>query len=65
MSHIQVIKILKTNESIYIPVNTKHRLENEKKKELKIIEIQFGELISEDDIVRYQDIYKRKVVDAS
>ncbi|MBI3995392.1 MAG: mannose-1-phosphate guanylyltransferase/mannose-6-phosphate isomerase [Nitrospirae bacterium] len=48
------------NESTYIPVNTKHRLENPGATPLQIIEVQSGEYLGEDDIVRFQDDYGRK-----
>jgi mannose-1-phosphate guanylyltransferase/mannose-6-phosphate isomerase len=47
------------NESTYIPVSTKHRLENPGKVPLQIIEVQNGEYLGEDDIVRYDDDYSR------
>ena len=50
---------LKTNDSIVIPLNAKHRLENSAKELLVIYEIQFGELIDENDIYRYEDRYGR------
>ena len=50
------------NESIYIPLGSKHRLENNSKNNLKIIEIQIGKILKEEDITRYEDIYGRKVV---
>jgi mannose-1-phosphate guanylyltransferase/mannose-6-phosphate isomerase len=51
--------ILEENQSTYIPVGTKHRLENISKNELEIIEIQSGKYLNEDDIVRFEDVYKR------
>jgi mannose-6-phosphate isomerase-like protein (cupin superfamily) len=51
--------ILKENESTYIPVGKKHRLENKNKTPLEIIEIQTGNYLGEDDIVRFQDKYGR------
>jgi mannose-1-phosphate guanylyltransferase / mannose-6-phosphate isomerase len=48
-----------TNESTYIPMSTKHRLENPGKVPLQIIEVQNGEYLEEDDIVRFDDDYKR------
>ncbi len=48
------------NESIYIPKSTLHRLENPGKIELEIIEVQNGEYLSEDDIIRLKDDYGRK-----
>lgn len=50
---------LKANQSTYIPINEKHRLENRSKEPLVIIEVQCGDLISEEDIVRYEDVYGR------
>lgn len=47
------------NESIYVPKTTKHRLINPGKVPLEIIEVQVGEYVEEDDIVRFDDIYKR------
>lgn len=47
------------NESTYIPMSTKHRLENRGKIPLQIIEVQNGEYLEEDDIVRFDDDYKR------
>ena len=55
----ETIKTLKMNESIYIPKKSKHRLENEGKENLIVIEIQFGKILEENDIIRYDDIYNR------
>jgi mannose-1-phosphate guanylyltransferase / mannose-6-phosphate isomerase len=51
--------LLSANESIYIPVGTKHRLENPGVVPLVIIEVQCGDYLGEDDIVRFQDNYGR------
>lgn len=51
---------LKQNESTYIPKEAKHRLVNNQKEELVLIEAQVGSYLGEDDIVRLQDDYKRK-----
>lgn len=48
------------NESTYIPMETKHRLENPGKIPLQIIEVQNGEYLEEDDIVRFDDDYGRE-----
>ncbi len=48
------------NESTYIPMSTKHRLENRGKIPLQIIEVQNGEYLEEDDIVRFDDDYNRQ-----
>jgi len=47
------------NQSTYIPVGTKHRLENTGSIPLEMIEVQSGSYFGEDDIVRYEDIYGR------
>lgn len=47
------------NESTYIPVGTKHRLENTGSIPLEMIEVQSGSYFGEDDIIRYEDIYGR------
>lgn len=52
--------IFKENESIYIPIGVKHRLENPGKIPLIIIEVQNGKYLREDDIVRFDDIYGRE-----
>ncbi len=48
------------NESTYVPMTTKHRLENPGKVDLHLIEVQIGDYIEEDDIVRFDDLYGRK-----
>ncbi len=50
---------LERNQSVYIPLSETHRLENPGECELHLIEVQSGDLISEDDIVRFEDRYKR------
>ena len=53
--------ILKENQSTYIPKKTLHRLENpDKKRSLKIVEVQCGEYTGEDDIKRFEDDHGRK-----
>jgi mannose-1-phosphate guanylyltransferase/mannose-6-phosphate isomerase len=49
-----------TNESTYIPINAKHRLENPEEVPLQIIEVQNGEYLEEDDIERFADDYGRQ-----
>lgn len=53
------VKILGENESTYIPIGTKHRLENPGSEPLSIIEVQSGSYLGEDDIVRFDDVYGR------
>jgi mannose-1-phosphate guanylyltransferase / mannose-6-phosphate isomerase len=50
---------LNENESTFIPIGMKHRLENRDAKPLQIIEVQVGSYLGEDDIVRLDDRYKR------
>jgi len=47
------------NESIYIPIGSVHRLANPGKIPLELIEVQVGSYLSEDDIVRLDDVYGR------
>jgi mannose-1-phosphate guanylyltransferase/mannose-6-phosphate isomerase len=47
------------NESVYVPKSQVHRLENPGKVPLELIEVQVGEYVGEDDIVRLEDIYQR------
>jgi mannose-6-phosphate isomerase-like protein (cupin superfamily) len=51
--------MLNENESIYIPLGSKHRLENPGKIDLELIEVQTGTYLGEDDIIRLDDDYKR------
>ena len=53
------VKLLKANESTYIPAGHKHRLENPGRIDLVMIEAQVGEYLEEDDIVRYEDDFNR------
>ncbi|MGZ8288680.1 MAG: mannose-1-phosphate guanylyltransferase/mannose-6-phosphate isomerase [Telluria sp.] len=53
------VSLLAENESTYIPIGMNHRLENPGKVPLHIIEVQSGSYLGEDDIVRFEDIYKR------
>lgn len=52
-------KILSSNQSTYVPQCTSHRLENPGVIKLVLIEVQNGQYLGEDDIVRYQDDYAR------
>lgn len=51
--------LLEENQSTYIPIGAKHRLENPEKSDLEMIEVQSGEYLGEDDIVRFEDTYGR------
>jgi len=54
------IKILETNESILIPPKTTHRIANNESEDLVIIEVWYGNILKEEDIKRYEDIYGRE-----
>jgi len=51
--------LLEENQSTYIPIGAKHRLENPRKIDLEMIEVQSGGYLGEDDIVRFEDTYGR------
>jgi mannose-1-phosphate guanylyltransferase/mannose-6-phosphate isomerase len=51
--------LVQNNESTFIPINTKHRLENSGEELLQIIEVQNGDYVEEDDIERFSDDYGR------
>ena len=53
------ITLLKANESIYVPLQSKHRLSNPTDDILILIEVQSGSYLGEDDIFRFDDIYGR------
>lgn len=50
---------VRANESTYIPAGPRHRLENPGKLKLVLIEVQCGDYVGEDDIVRFEDRYGR------
>jgi len=50
---------LHANQSTYIPPGAKHRLENPGPHPLELIEVQSGDYLGEDDIIRYEDVYGR------
>jgi mannose-1-phosphate guanylyltransferase/mannose-6-phosphate isomerase len=52
-------QMVSENQSTYIPVGAKHRLENPGVIDLELIEIQTGSYLGEDDIVRFEDVYGR------
>ena len=51
--------VLEANQSTYIPLGAKHRLENTGTLPLQLIEVQSGDYLGEDDIVRFEDTYGR------
>ncbi|WP_299609840.1 mannose-1-phosphate guanylyltransferase/mannose-6-phosphate isomerase [uncultured Tateyamaria sp.] len=54
------VKLVSENQSIYIPLGAKHRLENPGKVPIGLIEVQTGSYLGEDDIIRYEDVYARR-----
>ena len=53
------VSFLTENQSTYIPKNCKHRLANPNNSILTLIEVQNGEYLGEDDIIRFEDKYGR------
>ncbi len=53
------VKIVSENESVYIPLGTRHRMVNPGQVPMYLIEVQTGAYLGEDDITRYEDIYGR------
>ncbi len=53
------VKMVGENQSVYIPLGAKHRMENPGKMQMELIEVQTGSYLGEDDIVRYEDVYAR------
>ena len=54
------VKVVSAGQSTYVPLGSIHRLENQKKEILIMIEVQVGSYLGEDDIKRFDDIYSRK-----
>lgn len=55
----ETVRLVSENESIYIPLGARHRMENPGKVPMVLIEVQTGSYLGEDDIIRYEDLYKR------
>jgi len=53
------VKVFTRGQSVDIPFGCKHRLENFGSTQVEIIEVQFGDYLGEDDIIRYEDVYAR------
>lgn len=51
--------VKKAGENVYIPLETKHRIQNNTQEPMTFIEVQVGENLDENDIVRYEDKYGR------
>ena len=52
-------KVLSQGQSIYVPLESRHRLENPGQEPMVLIEVQTGSYFGEDDIIRYEDLYSR------
>ncbi|WP_412551370.1 mannose-1-phosphate guanylyltransferase/mannose-6-phosphate isomerase [Shimia sp. MIT910701] len=55
----ETVQLVHENQSVYVPVGERHRLENPGKVPITLIEVQTGAYLGEDDIVRYDDLYAR------
>jgi mannose-1-phosphate guanylyltransferase/mannose-6-phosphate isomerase len=55
----EAVRLVAENQSVYIPRETRHRLENPGKLDLVLIEVQTGTYLGEDDIIRHDDRYAR------
>lgn len=55
------IQMVSENQSIYVPLGSKHWLRNPGKVPMILIEVQTGCYLGEDDIIRYEDNYGRKL----
>lgn len=53
------VHLMTENQSVYIPLGAKHRMENPGKIPMVLIEVQTGAYLGEDDIIRYEDAYAR------
>ena len=53
------VTLVTENESVYVPLGSKHRMENPGKVPMVLIEVQTGAYLGEDDIERYEDVYAR------
>lgn len=54
------VKTVYAGESVFVPLGVKHQITNNQKKDLEIIEVQIGDYLGEDDIIRYGDTFNRK-----
>ena len=53
------VSLVTENQSIYVPLGAKHRLENPGRVPMVLIEVQTGTYLGEDDITRFEDRYAR------
>ena len=54
------VQTVTEGQSVYVPLGSRHRLENPGKCAMILIEVQIGNYLGEDDIVRYEDLYARR-----
>ena len=54
------VQTMTEGQSVYVPLGSRHRLENPGQYSMVLIEVQIGSYLGEDDIVRYEDLYARK-----
>ena len=59
------VRTVEHNESAYIPIGAQHRLENPGQMPLRIVEVQCGDYLGEDDIIRFDDAYGRSKLEES
>ena len=55
----ETVQLVAENQSVYIPLGARHRMENPGKVPMVLIEVQTGTYLGEDDIIRYEDAYAR------
>jgi len=60
VTYDQTTRLVRENESVYLPLGCVHRLENPGRIPLTLIEVQSGSYLGEDDIVRLEDNYGRE-----
>jgi mannose-1-phosphate guanylyltransferase / mannose-6-phosphate isomerase len=53
------VLMLSPNQSVHVPLGARHRMENPGEEPMRLIEVQCGDYLGEDDIIRYEDIYGR------
>jgi mannose-6-phosphate isomerase-like protein (cupin superfamily) len=53
------VRLVTENQSVYIPLGSRHRLENPGRVPMVLIEVQTGAYVGEDDITRHEDVYAR------
>ena len=56
----EAVLTLAPNQSVHVPLGARHRMENPGEVPMRLIEVQCGDYLGEDDIIRYEDIYGRR-----